>query len=153
MQEDWDTAPLPGPDTTGVSLAGGSTLVIFRRSEHKEAAWELIEYLSEPEIQERFYEVSGDLPARREAWEGSLLTADPRIRAFREQLERVTATPKVPEWELIASRLQERTELAVRGQAPPDSALALLDRDVERILEKRRWLLERGRGRAGTTAP
>ena len=65
------------------------------------------------------------------------------MRAFGEQLRRVVSTPKVPEWELIATRLQERSELAVRGGVSADSAMALLDRDVDRILEKRRWLLNR----------
>ena len=76
-------------------------------------------------------------PGRTPLWQ-----SDPNLRVFGTQLERVTATPKIPEWELITTRIQERAELAVRGAAPPDSALALLDRDVERILEKRRWLLE-----------
>jgi hypothetical protein len=41
--------------------------------------------------------------------------------------------------------VQERAELAVRGGVSADEALSLMDRDVERILEKRRWLLEHDR--------
>jgi multiple sugar transport system substrate-binding protein len=147
LQSAWGTAPLPGPRgaDSGISLAGGSSLVLFRRSENKEAAWKVIEFLSRPEQQVRFTHLTGDLPARREAWKDDALTGDRHIRAFREQLERVVSTPKVPEWELIATRLQERAESAVRGAVPPDSALAALDRDVDRILEKRRWLIERER--------
>jgi multiple sugar transport system substrate-binding protein len=147
QQDAWGTAPLPGPDesTPGVSLAGGSSLVLFSKSRHKEAAWRLVEFLSQPEQQVRFYRLTGDLPARREAWQDSALTRDPHLRAFWDQLQHVVPTPKVPEWELIATRLQDYTEMAVRGAASPDSALARLDRDVDRILEKRRWLLERGR--------
>ena len=147
LQQSWATAPLPGPDASspGVSLAGGSSLVLFRDSRHKEIAWRLIEFLSHPEQQIRFYELTGDLPARIEAWQDTALTHDPNTRAFGEQLQRVVSTPKIPEWELIAVRLAERAELAIRGGASPDSALALLDRDVELILDKRRWLLERTR--------
>jgi multiple sugar transport system substrate-binding protein len=147
LLESWATAPLPGPDasTPGVSLAGGSSLVLFRESRHKEIAWRLIEFLSRPEQQIRFYQLTGDLPARIEAWQDTALTQDPNLQAFGEQLQRVVSTPKIPEWELIAVRLAERAELAIRGGAPADSALVLLDRDVERILDKRRWLLERGR--------
>ena len=143
MQGRWGTAPLPGPDgpASGVSLAGGSSVVIFHGSKHKAAAWRVVEFLSRPAQQIRFSRLTGDLPARREAWEDSVLTADGNTRAFREQLERVVATPKVPEWELIASRLQDRAESVVRGAVPPDSALARLDRDIDRILEKRRWLM------------
>jgi hypothetical protein len=39
-------------------------------------------------------------------------------------------------------------EAMVLGHAPADSALAALDREVDRILEKRRWLVERERQRA-----
>jgi multiple sugar transport system substrate-binding protein len=145
MQDAWDTAPLPGPDGPGVSLAGGSSLVLFRRSPHKDAAWRLVEFLSRPEQQIRFSRLSGDLPARREAWEDPSLAGEPRVRAFRKQLERVVSTPKIPEWELITSRILEYSEMAARKAAPPDTALARLDRDVNRILEKRRWLLERSR--------
>jgi multiple sugar transport system substrate-binding protein len=147
LQDDWSTAALPGPDgeSTGVSVAGGSSLVIFRESRHKDEAWQLVEYLSRPAVQVQFYRLTGNLPARTEAWDDTTLTREPTMLAFREQLERVVPTPKVPEWELVASRLQDAVERAVRGAAPPDSVLADLDRTVDRILEKRRWLLERGK--------
>jgi multiple sugar transport system substrate-binding protein len=153
LKDSWATAPLPGPDgaASGVSLAGGSSLVMFRGTKHKDAAWRVIEFLSRPEQQVRFSRLTGDLPARREAWQDSALARDPNTAAFRQQLERVMPTPKVPEWELIATRLQERAETVVRGSASPDSALAALDRDVDRILEKRRWLIARAH-RKGLTS-
>jgi multiple sugar transport system substrate-binding protein len=61
----------------------------------------------------------------------------------------VVSTPRIPEWEQISLRLQDKVEAMVLGHAPADSALAALDRDVDRILEKRRWLVERERQRAG----
>jgi multiple sugar transport system substrate-binding protein len=145
LKDAWDTAPLPGPDgpMSGVSTAGGSSLVLFRGSEHKAEAWRWIEFLSRPEVQRRFFHIAGDLPARREAWDDSTLASNPRALAFREQFERVRPTPLVPEWELIATRLQERAEAAIRGAASDDSALAQLDRDVDAILAKRRWMLAR----------
>lgn len=148
MQSSWMTAPLPGPDgpASGVSVAGGSSLVMFRRSRHKAEAWKLIEFLSRPEQQLRFHRLTGDLPARREAWRDTAFTNDPYSRAFETQLTRVVATPKIPEWEEISIRLQHAMEAAILGNAPPDSAMADLDRQVERILEKRRWLLARAGG-------
>lgn len=143
LQDSWATSPLPGPEgaDSGVSLAGGSSLVVFRGSRHKDAAFKLIAFLSDPGQQIRFYHLTGDLPARREAWADSALAADPHMRSFGRQLQRVVSTPKIPEWEQIAYRLQDKAEMAIRGAAPPESALAQLDRDVDRMLEKRRWLL------------
>lgn len=145
MKGSWSTAPLPGPsgESTGVSMAGGSSLVLFRRSKAKDAAWLWIEYLSRPDVQARFYRLTGDLPARREAWSDSALANDAQALAFRTQLERVVAWPKIPEWEQIAIKLQEQAERAVRGAAAPEAVLADLDRDVDRILEKRRWMRSR----------
>jgi len=150
----WETAPMPGPDgeASRLSLAGGSSLVIFRRSERQDDAWKLIEFLSRPEQQVRFYHACGDLPARRTAWADSALAEDRHLRAFRVQLERAVPTPKVPEWEQIANRLQDYSERVARGASSADSALAGLDRDVDRMLEKRRWLAERARSSAGVGA-
>ena len=146
LQDAWDTAPLPGPVGPGVSLAGGSSLVLFRASKHKAEAWRLLEFLSRPENQIRFYELTGDLPARREAWQDSVILKDTRLRAFEKQLALTVPTPKVPEWEQIATRILLQADFAVRGGTPPDSALAQLDRDAWTILAKRRWLLtERSR--------
>jgi multiple sugar transport system substrate-binding protein len=145
----WTTAPLPGPDGPGVSMAGGSSLVVFRASKHRDAAWKLVEFLSRPAQQLRFYRLTGDLPARTEAWRDSALTADAATRAFGDQLQRVKSWPKVPEWEEISIRLQDQVERAVRGVTSQDSALADLDREVDRMLEKRRWLKLHGRSGAG----
>src|SRR5258706_11377964 len=59
QQGSWMTAPMPGPDGPGASSAGGSTPVIFRPSEHKASAWGPLAYLSPPQVQRRFYEITG----------------------------------------------------------------------------------------------
>lgn len=148
MQDRWATAPLPAPDGQpwpGTSVAGGASLVLFRSSQRKAEAWKLIEYLSQPEQQVRFFQLTGDLPARRSAWSTPELAGDPQAQAFWQQLQRVQSMPKVPEWEQIATLLFERSEAAVRGRATADEALTILDRDVDRLLEKRRWLLAQER--------
>ena len=148
---DWMTAPLPGPGGPGASIAGGSSLVIFAASKRKAQAWRLIEYLSRPEVQERFHTLSGDLPPRRSAWAAPALAADPYAKAFREQLERSKPAPKVPEWEHIEDELRLVGELAATGRMTVQQAARELDRRVDAILEKRRWMLARrqARGEAG----
>jgi multiple sugar transport system substrate-binding protein len=139
------TTSLPGPDGPGASIAGGSSLVVFRASRQRDAAWRLIEFLSQPAVQRRFHALTGDLPPRRTAWDDPRLAADVHARAFREQLERVRPAPRVPEWERIATQMRLVAEQAVRGGLSLDDAVRQLDARADRILEKRRWLLERGR--------
>jgi multiple sugar transport system substrate-binding protein len=144
MAGKWTTAPLPGPDGPGVSFAGGASLVLFRASKHKAEAWKLLEFLSEPEQLVRFYALTGNLPPRRSAWRDSSLATNEYTRAFREQLERLRPLPAVPEIEQIVTRVYEAGEQAARARRPIDQTLSALDRDVDGILEKRRWMVSRG---------
>ncbi|MEP6591471.1 MAG: sugar ABC transporter substrate-binding protein [Gemmatimonadota bacterium] len=145
LQDAWGTAPLPGPTggESGVSLAGGASLVVFKASKHAQLALALVQFLSRPEQQARFYRLTGDLPARREAWADSVLAADREADAFRVQLGRTVPTPMVPEWEQVTTKLMDRTEAAVRGKQSAAEALRALDADVDRLLERRRYLMHR----------
>lgn len=145
LADAWTTAPLPGIDADhpGVSIAGGASLGIRNGTPKLEAAWKLIAWLTEPAQQLALYRATGDLPPRRTPWADPALADDARVQAFRAQLEHVRALPKVPEWERIAAAIGRHTEAAVRGESAPDAALAALDRDVDRILQKRRTLSAR----------
>ncbi len=152
--DDWATMPLPGPDGPGASVSGGTSFVLFRDSPNQDAAWQLIAYLSEPDVQAKFHALTGDLPPRRSAWDAPALAADVPSRAFRDQLERAKPTPKVPEWERIATEMRLVAEEMVAGKLTVDEAAAELDRRADAILEKRRWMLDRaaaaGEGAAAT---
>jgi multiple sugar transport system substrate-binding protein len=149
----WATAALPGPHGPGAGIAGGSSLVIFRRSAHSDQSWQLIEYLSRPDIQRAFQQLTGNLPPRRASWEDAAFARDPYVRPFRDQLERVKRTPPVPEWERIATEMRVVSERAVRRVSPAttpgelaaivDAAAHELDARADQMLEKRRWLLDR----------
>lgn len=145
MQDNWGTAPLPGPDenTPGVSIAGGASLVMFRESQHQDKAWKLIEFFSRPDIQIRFNELSGNLPSRLSAWEDAGIKDDKHIKAFYEQLPYVVPLPQVPEWEQIALKVQQYAELVSMDRMTVPEALSALDREVDSILEKRRWILSK----------
>ena len=143
LEGQWGTMPLPGPDGPGAGIAGGTSLVLFRSSPRKDRAWKLVEFLSRPDIQQRFHAMIGDLPPRRSAWEHPSLAGDELARAFRDQLERVKPAPKVLEWERIVQEMRIATERVVRGGQPQDQALAELDTRVDAILAKRRWMQAR----------
>ncbi len=145
LSDKWMTAPMPGyaGEYPGASLAGGSSLVIFKDSKYKNEVWKFFEYLSEKSTQIEFYKLLNNLPAVKEAWEDPIFNDDPYMQAFYLQFLNVRATPKIPEWEQIAfSKVQQYAEYAARGVMSVDEALKNLDNDVDRILEKRRWMLE-----------
>ena len=51
------------------------------------------------------------------------------------------APPKIPQWEQIAMKVQDYAEIASRETMSPRDALIALDREVDVILEKRRWMM------------
>ena len=60
----------------------------------------------------------------------------------------------IPEWEEVTTRIMDQTEAAVRGGASPATALEALDRDVNHLLERRRYLLaRRAAGPPGPSVP
>lgn len=145
LADEWTTLPLPAPDGRypGVSLAGGASLAVWSGSRVEDAALRWTAYLAEPEQQAALYRASGALPARRGAWRALGLDTAPGTRAFWEQLGNVRPPPRVPEWERIATLVGRRAEGVIRGEETVDEALTSLDEEVDRILEKRRWMSER----------
>jgi multiple sugar transport system substrate-binding protein len=142
LQGKWMTAPMPSPQGgIGVSLAGGSGLVMMRSSKQKEAVWKVIEYLSQPSVQIAFYRLTSDMPSRVEAWRDSTLANNIYARAFFQQLNHVVATPKIPEWEQIAQKVREYAELVSMERMTVEAATKALDADVNTMLEKRRWMV------------
>jgi multiple sugar transport system substrate-binding protein len=146
LQDQWMTAPLPSIDSTwpGASLPLGTSLVIFRQSRKKEASWRFIEFLGSVEQSIAFYRITGNLPPRRSAWQDSALTSNKYIRAFFQQLQRLEPLPQVPEWEQIVIKLQLYVEYIATKTLTVDEALRRFDNDVNRMLVKRRWLVEKG---------
>lgn len=49
------------------------------------------------------------------------------------------------EWERIVTEMQIVAERMVRGEYSPETAAAEIDRRADRLLEKRRWMMEQGR--------
>ena len=145
LQSSWATVPFPGPDGPGRSTPGGSSLVVFAKARDPAAAWRLVGDLLTPASQAKLQSLTGDLPPTRAVWATAGLTADPVTEAFARQLDRTSALPKVPEWERIATEMQTVAELTVRGSVTLDEAVADMDRRADRLLEKRHWMLNRGR--------
>jgi multiple sugar transport system substrate-binding protein len=145
LQNEWATAPLPRPQGAefGFSQAGGSGLAIFKQSDHKEAAWRLIEFLSRPKQLARFYQLTGNLPPRESAWKLGRIDEDAPVAAFHEQLKHVVPLPRVPEWEQITTHIIRAGQAVIAKQKTVAEAVSDLDRQVNELLDKRRWMVAR----------
>ncbi|KAF0140698.1 MAG: lactose/L-arabinose transport system substrate-binding protein [Stygiobacter sp.] len=135
VQDKWMTAPLPSPNND----------VLNAKSKNKEAAWKWIEFLASYKTQYEFYKLVSSLPAVKKSWEYPEFVNDRYIKAFYEQLQRTKPAPEIPEWEQIVFQKvqQEMVEPIARKRISIDDALKKLDEDVNKILEKRRYILSK----------
>src|SRR5918999_97116 len=92
--------------TSASSFVGGSDLAVFENTDNRDAAWKFIAWLSQPEVQVRWYELVNDLPAVVSAWDDPALASDPLVATFGEQLQDAKSTPAIPTWEQVAAAIE-----------------------------------------------
>jgi len=131
--EDYGVALLPGPDGPGTSFVGGGDLAVFADSDNKDNAWKFVQWLSEADVQQGFYDEVGDLPSVQSAWETGELASDEQLQVFGEQLTSTQAPPAVPTWEQIAGVVDSETEKATRGDTSIEDAIASMQEQASSI--------------------
>lgn len=133
-QDEYTVAPLPGKDSApGTSFVGGGDLAVFSASDNKESAWKLVKWLTEPKVQQDFYDTVGDLPAVKQAWKSGDLANDEQLQVFGQQLESTLAPPAVPTWEQVAAVIDSDVEKAVKGAVPVDQAVSDMQSRAQQI--------------------
>ena len=129
----WAIAKMPTKET-GTSFVGGSDLVVFKSSENKEAAWAFVEYLSSPEVQQKWYDTVSALPSVQSAWDTGTLASDEKLSLFGEQLEDAKTPPVIPKWEQIAvDAVNTEMEKAMIGGATADEAAKAMQEKASSI--------------------
>jgi ABC-type glycerol-3-phosphate transport system substrate-binding protein len=140
----WGTARMPGPNGPGPASGVSGALAVSATSRRPAQAWALVRHLTSPASELRFQHLIGNLPARASAWNAPQL-ATPILKPFAEQMRAPASGPNIVEWERVRSEVQLIAERVVRGLMTLDEGTAEMDRRVDRLLAKRRALVEAGR--------
>lgn len=130
----WAIAKVPA-DEGSVSMAGGSSLVVSKDSDHKEAAKEFLGYLTGTEGQKDWFKRSGDLPANTSAWDSGELADDANFKIFREQMETAKSWPVLPQWTEISSKADEAISRVTQGKASAEDAAKKAQSEIEGLVE------------------
>jgi multiple sugar transport system substrate-binding protein len=125
---DWAVAPLPaGPDGRA-TVVGGEYLAVFKQSRVPDEAWTFIKWVTRPDIQAFWSEISGYLPVRRSVLDieefQAYLETDPNFRVYVEQMEFGQAPPSIDYHGIqIGRNLAEALEQATVGRREPAAVL------------------------------
>lgn len=129
----WGVTTVPEAEN-GTSLFAGSNMAVWHDTPRKDTALDLLEYLSKPETQLDWYEINGELPTLKAAFEDDSLMSDPLVQIYSEQLADAKVLPLVPNWDggVGADLLTALNSIVLNG-ADQDSALAELYSKTEGV--------------------
>ena len=135
---DYGLATLPTVDEAGgepmrpwMTVEG---VYIAAPSKHKEAAYELLTYLTDTPAAKVLALEGRQTPANRAVYDDPKVAADPELSLFRKQVEVATPMPNVPEMTMVWSPVTTAMNVITHGRATPKEAMATAQKEVvERI--------------------
>ncbi|MEV1174041.1 sugar ABC transporter substrate-binding protein [Nonomuraea sp. NPDC049784] len=133
FKDKFDVAPYPKGPVSATSFVGGADMVGFKKAKNRDAAWKFIQWLSEPQVQAKWYTTVKSLPAVEKAWQEPELTADKQLAVFGEQLKDAKTPPPFPTWEQVAKVLESELEKLARGTQTPEQTLKAIQSQADTI--------------------
>ncbi|MFD6530033.1 sugar ABC transporter substrate-binding protein [Streptomyces sp. NPDC060184] len=130
----WAVANVPA-DASSTSMAGGSSLVISKDSEHKAAATEFIKYLTGTEGQADWYQRTKDLPANTNAWTSGTLADDADLQVFKKQMDTAKASPTLSNLTEITDKVDQAIAKVTQGKASAEDALKTAQSQIESLVK------------------
>ena len=101
-------APMPaGPDGKGYTFVGGSNLMMLKSSKNKDAAWALMKYLSQDQIQSDYAAKQGMFPSRIEP-QKLAGEASANYGSFFKAIQQGRTYAPIPQWGQIENAYKAR---------------------------------------------
>ena len=132
FKDKYDVFQIPA-DKMSSSFVGGSNLVVFKNTQNRDSSWKLVNWLSDPKTQVKWYGMSTDLPSVKSAWQDPALTADEKLATFGKQLETAQAPPSFPTWEQVVTSFDSELEKITKSGADPAASLKTVQKQAESI--------------------
>jgi len=128
----WQASPLPAGDGGSISLFAGSNLGVWFNTDQPTAALELLDYVSAPEQQLAWYDLTGELPTASAALEDQGLNSDPNVKVYTDQLATAKVLPIVAGWDgIVGTELLNALNAVVLTGADRDASLATFFTKIE----------------------
>lgn len=131
-------APLPtvgGQDVSPHTTLYQKSLFINANTEHPEAAWALLNFLTERAQMERWFDDNNMLSSRRSVNETyAPIQESPFASVVSQEIQHGTFLPLIPEWPRILETFRQNLQEAVTGSKTAEQALADAHREINAIL-------------------
>jgi multiple sugar transport system substrate-binding protein len=142
-------APMPaGPNGDAFTFVGGSNLMMFKDAENKDAAWELIKFLSQDQVQTEYADLMGMFPSRAEAQQ-AVGASDPNHEAFFQAIQQGRTYAPIPQWGQIENAYKGRFGNildSAAGKGSGDYSPALVQQQLDEAAKEADGLLAQSTG-------
>lgn len=138
--------PYPKGPKGRFTFVGGSNLAIFDASKNKEAAWQVVKYLtSDIEAQLTYTKACGFLPAYKKVFNDPYYSVDPARRVFKEAILYGKTYPCITSWGMLEPILTRRFGIlwdyvtgskAELKKAEIQNQMDLAKREIEAVLSQ-----------------
>jgi multiple sugar transport system substrate-binding protein len=93
-------APMPaGPDGS-YTFVGGSDLMMFKSAKNKDAAWEVMKFMSTDDFQTSYSQLLGMFPSRTEPQQ-AIADKDPNYKSWYDAIQQGRTYAAIPQWAQI----------------------------------------------------
>jgi len=114
---------------------GGWGLGISSQSPHPEAAWEVVRYLTSPDVQKQFALKTGKIPARKALFQDpEILSQFPYYSALYPILEQATLRPPITQYAQASDILQRYLSAALTEKLTASAALTRAAAETRQLL-------------------
>lgn len=127
--------PMPTLNGKNMSVVGGEDTVIFNTCKNKEAANKFAQFLASDEAQTIFTKELGMMPVNTKTAEKDIVTGNPLLKTYVDQLNNTWARIPNPNWSEIDKVLQKTFEKVLRSEAEPKAALDEAATQVDALLQ------------------
>lgn len=129
---EWGIVPLP-KNKEEATILGGFNWAITSSSEHKQEAWEFIEFSAEPENVRELVQTSGRLPSRKDLIQEAYWQEE-HMKVFSDSMENAKARAYGPKYPQISSEVQQMIHEVLTGTKPIEEAVKEADEKIKPVL-------------------
>ena len=122
-----------GPDGGKGATTGGGSWLVPKDAKNKDASWKFVRWMSASAQQVKWYQIFGNMPALKAAWDDSAMKGDPMLETVRSALDNGVAQPNVPTWSQVGDVIGKQMERVVRGGVSAKDALDAAQQQAESI--------------------
>jgi multiple sugar transport system substrate-binding protein len=122
--------------TTSATYAVTDSIVMFKNSRVKEAAWKFLDFLFTKDPRVLFNKNEGFLPTTKAAAADPYFADNARLQTFVNLLPKAQFAPTILGWEGVAKAVTDAVQSVYLGKAQPAAALKRAAAEADRSLSK-----------------